>query len=529
MPIYETHRECKRIIYLSPHSGNNISSITVVSNQEGFDDTIYGFAYSLDNSTWSEWLTLNELLSAISIIEFPNINIYLKIKIDIRKSTKTQEHAYWSLNEVKINEYLAKVTNISIVEDSNILINTNSKNLFQPYRNSEYQKELFAKFSKSVSDIFSFECIYFRVEPQEDSKDVTFKTYKLANVVESKPLAIVINNNDIPYDRLLFSNFDVDFQDELEIHIVKEVFWNVFGYQTKPDARDFMFLPLTNRMYEVNTSGNGELFFNDSPYWKAFLVKYENRSTTVKDDAIIDELDDLVEWVDDYESEQYSQEKENSVLSYTNEAIESVKNISNDELTFNDVEIFKWSFNYEDILNTEIAKEYEFKLDTTEFSMLMWIQLNNASKIFELKNIDEHTIYTLSGSSSGFIAEMNVELNKLEIASVSMTEPVQLIDTSQWLGIVINYINIGASKLTTISIYNTKLELIHEVAESNPLDMSIPYKLKILGGTSFSNVRMKRKFVKKSDAKQELTNNLPLNTEDFVVIDNATPKFITQE
>jgi hypothetical protein len=73
----------------------------------------------------------------------------------------------------------------------------------------------------------------------------------------------------------MFTPFDMDFE-SFEVHIVKEDFERAFGYCVRPEERDYLYFPLENRMYEVESPYLYKDFMRDGVYYKLNLVKYQD-------------------------------------------------------------------------------------------------------------------------------------------------------------------------------------------------------------------------------------------------------------
>lgn len=518
--IYTTNNNSIREIFFEKWIGSVISTIDVVDDSEGFDSILYEWSWSLDQSTWSAWSSLSAMITEMSQQNLSTVNVWMKVRLTAVRATYDNSHAWYELQDILVNtDTSIVVDNIQIVEDSNIVINTRTKNLFRPYKNSEYQKALFGKMSRAVSDIFSFTCTYFRVIPDADSGDMTFKTFTLNNVAEYRSMEIVIRNNDIPYDRLMFSEFDIDFQDDFEIHIVKEVFKEVFGEDAEPSEKDFLFLPLTNRMYEVNSTGNGALFFNESPYWAMFLVKYENRASVKfnKKTSSFEEMQEIVDFDYDAVEPDQQNEKDASTLDY---ALDEDDNVSDDSMSVDNIDIFRYAFDFSDTEANESAQTYAFD-QLTEFGLALWVNVNEllTSKIlsFELSQTE-----VLSISTNGVVIDVDMtgqSTLQLTTAQLQGNE----IQPNTYIGLCFNWLQ---GSVCSLSVYNNNLELIQEIAESNIITIGPPSSLSLKGGMSFANIRLMNKIITQPNQKYVLSSQLPTDVQNYVIIDNAVPKTI---
>jgi hypothetical protein len=521
MAVYHTNKDCSRILYLG--SVDSIESIEFEYTFDGFDQIIHEWSYSLDQSSWSNWVDKESLLSTLSSLPFNGSSIYIRLKLEIRSTSTSQNFTSYSLDEIKINGDDAIIDHMEMVNLSPILITNTHKNLFNPYRQSDQQKELYDKLSKSTNDIFGFECIYFRTEPKHNSKDITFKSYKLHEVIEYKDLKVTIADNEIPTDRLIFSALDIDFQDELEIHIVKEVFNEVFGEGLEPNSNDFLYLPLTDRMYQLNTKQNGDLFFNHSPYWRAFLVKYEDRANVQKSGEQFDRIEELVDFEKDFENEATQLEKDDAVKAFNNPKSDSRQNyISDDKLLTNNGEVVQWMYNY---LRTEQTPQYTYDislLSNDQWSFFAWFKVNDLTNdMVHLKDIDDSICANLKVVNGDIQLKLGDDITGVTMIPTTIN-PMNEINEDEFIGIVVNYANTETLSMSTISVYNARLELVAEYAEGNPPELPNLISMDIIGGIGYANLRVGSKFIAKTEMNQKLQENLP-SLEEYIIVDNAMP------
>lgn len=523
MSIYQTNKDCARIVYLS--GVVDINTIDFTFTNDGFDLLTHEWSYSLDQSSWSNYVDKDSLLTAIAGVQFDGTTIYVRLKLEIRSSSQTQNFISYSLDEILVNGELAGIDHMELTNLDPILVTNTHKNLFNPYRQSDDQKKLYDQMSKSINDIFGFECIYFRTEAVESSKDITFKSYNLHQVAEYKDLKVSIADNEIPTDRLLFAALDIDFQDELEIHIVKEVFASVFGPDFEPNSNDFLYLPLTDRMYQLNTKQNGDLFFNHSPYWRAFLVKYEDRANVQKSDEQFERIEELIDFEQDYLAPEAKLEQDNVVKLYNTPKSDSRQNyISGDKLsTLLNGEIISWMYNYNRLEPTDVGYAYNLSgLVTDQWATIAWYKISEYTGVIQqVTDIDNTPTAILKIDVDDIVlvldnGTISVTLNPTQLA------PELTIVEDEYIGIVVNYSNTDNLKMSTISIFNQKVELVAEYAENNPPVIPVPNELQMMGSTGYANMRVANTFIAKGDMSKKLIETLP-EISEYVLIDNAMP------
>ena len=519
MSIYVTYKDCVREFYFS-----NVDMFQAITIDEeiGTFDVKWEWSFSFDNSTWST-LTSNkaQFLTELQAANQFNVKIYVKSRLTISHTANTQAFACYLLNDVKFGVVSVRPTSVVIVNNNSVLNNTKTKNLMNPYRQSEAQKQLYDKLSKSVSDIFGFECIWFRTE--QSSPNITFKTYQLSHVIENKLLKVVIRGNEIPDNKLRFTELDIDFQDELELHIVKEVFEETFGVDKKPNSNDYLWLPLTNRMYQVNTVYDAKTFMQHAPFYKAILVKYENRASVVKSDEINDTIDELITYEDLFEQELLGNEIENAERTYNQPKADdiSTNNISDDTVVTDTGIAFRWSYNWQSISNANETKVYEMQPTSHQWSNIMWVQFGSANcQIFKLTDSIDRTVQSLTRTGQQLTLDISSMTQQLSLVTMSITD--ELLTEDKFYGIVVNYVCNDAAKLVTVTVCNDQFEVIREIAISDEKLLSVPVRLALYGGNRYASIRMKRQIVRKASIADELSNELP-EIDNYLLIDNAMP------
>lgn len=120
----------------------------------------------------------------------------------------------------------------------------------------------------------------------------------IRNITDIKRLHIMIPNNEIPQDRNIYTEWDLALQDDFVIHVVREKFEQAFGINEIPEEKDFLFLPMLNKIYRVSTMQPKNGFMGVIGWYEVFLTKYEEDDSVVNHNAnklVIDkELADAV-------------------------------------------------------------------------------------------------------------------------------------------------------------------------------------------------------------------------------------------
>lgn len=182
-------------------------------------------------------------------------------------------------------------------------------NLFNPYE-LKRPINLYKQITDVSTSIWGHEVRYFRVEPDQRSRDVILMEYSLYNVIEEGVVKIMVPDNEFPSKEFNYDIFGMNF-DNFEIHITRTEFNKAFGQGPSPKSRDYLYLPFNNRMYEVLSVAYADEFNSVMTYWKVQLKKYEDRTSSVHTDTAVEQaVDDLVVGVEEVFGEEIQEEYE---------------------------------------------------------------------------------------------------------------------------------------------------------------------------------------------------------------------------
>lgn len=326
--------------YLNVTSLNGwiIDSVNTSTDPTDIDaqDISIDFRYSVDGETWSLWTNVGTALTGISeshtsnekadpfIIELdPENPFYPEFRFTSVVKNNDGTIAY-SGNQVisptivivdfqldvsysssvspttgsidPTNEVIKSPIPTCSEEKSNRPVVFNNDCLqvtFNPYAvNSAVN--LYQDLSLAVNKLFGWEVNYYSVQPQSRSKDVVLREYTLYDVVDEKCVKVMVPQNIFPDNKINYDPFGLQFEEPFEIHIDKVYFESIFGRGSQPRKRDIIYFPLTNRIYEINSTYLFRDFMYSPVYFKIELKKYQPKSNTYyKDPAYKEELDGI--------------------------------------------------------------------------------------------------------------------------------------------------------------------------------------------------------------------------------------------
>ena len=259
----------RRIIKLN----NAINSTELRLYNENDDiTTISQYSWSVDGVCWSGWTSYKNYLKITSNIES---DFYLRILIHTGLTAVI-------LDDCKTTDYTISLDN------SNIFLQEfcNEPNLFNPYDNLDCALQLQQQLADSIVCMFGIPIYYFKTKPNPTTADYTFKEYVLHNVVAVKQIKLMINGGTMPSSNPKLTEFDFDWETDWETEISKSQFAAAFGDNEIPHYGDFIYVPMMQRMWDVNAAydekNNGLMW--RSTTWKLQLVKYSDSTAFAKSD-----------------------------------------------------------------------------------------------------------------------------------------------------------------------------------------------------------------------------------------------------
>jgi hypothetical protein len=164
---------------------------------------------------------------------------------------------------------------------------------FKPYAVNR-AINLYQDLSKIVNKTFGWDVNYYSVQPQGRGRDVFLKEYTIFNVVSENCIKVMVTNNQFPDNKINYDPFGLQFESTFEIQIDKGYFESIFGRGSQPRKRDIIYFPLTNRIYQINSTYLFRDFMYSPVYFKIELVKYEPKANTYfQDPSLQEELESI--------------------------------------------------------------------------------------------------------------------------------------------------------------------------------------------------------------------------------------------
>ncbi len=433
---------------------------------------------------------------------------------------------------------------------TNVVIDC-SDPIYDPY-NLNRPTAIYSEISELASNMWGHDTKYFRVEPDNRSRDVVLMEYSLYNVKEQGELKIVVPDNEMPTREFQYDIFGMGFE-EFEIHITKGQMEQAFGEGIHPRPRDYMYIPIMNRMYEVSSVSLADEFNQTMTYWRLMLKKYEERSSSIVDDgsAVEQQLDELYTGVEEVFGEEIQDEytkstKPTQYQTVFSEVADGVRDRIHNNLVISDKELRnKWTIVSKNHYDLESVKDLGIEcLLYTKYSQLaidkdlaltMWYKPNLTSATAE------QILFDGWESNKGLKLTVNQTHITAYINDLVLQYPFETGQgpvNDNWYGLVYNLnnsfsttgayvykLNAKSNALTAMSISDTLTEVMEVKFElANPQGWTTQKQWSLLPGKlAVTNIRLLKNTVGKDQHKNVLQQYIVRDSHLAHIIDNAIP------
>jgi len=429
-----------------------------VNSSNYFD---YEYRWSNNGTQFSEFRTLNKGLAFGDLLGLtfdPTKPLWLDIKAEVAALSQAHTISLISVTFTLETEagtiescpqFCTECTDPFAMNGcANIEVSCDA-NLFNPY-NLNKSTTIYKQIVGMVSDIFGHQVQYFRTEPDMRTEDVHLMEYSLHNVVAKQNIKILVPDNEFPEEAATFDIFGMEFA-EFEVHITAEEFEKVFGYGKKPRNKDYMYIPLINRMYEVNTVAIADEFNQTNSYWRVMLTKYQERTSVIKGQFEV-ETDTLTTGVEEIFGERQKQEqvKDTNPVQFQSVSTsyrDGIRGFVDRALSIVDYDLKnRWtvvSKNYYDLtkLNTQstgVEYSIQSKLATGDnMAITLWF-----APQFQSTDTNEYVLFGDLAALGGFKLFVSNTKFRINVAGndYEFTHGVTL-QKGEWYGLVLNFNN----------------------------------------------------------------------------------------
>ena len=270
----------RRIIQISVPLQYATVKLTDANGTDVTESSLY--SWSSDSLCWTNWVTYQQYLQLAKSIE---TDFYLRILI------------FSSVGTLWIGGLATTCYTICLDNTNQFLLDfCGSQYLFDPYANLDCAIQLQQQLSDTVICMLGIPAYYFKVSPDVDTADWTFKEYILHSVESVKYIKLMCEDGALPSSRPQMTEFDFDWENDWEVEMSKTAFASAFGDTAFPKQRDLVYVPMMKRMYEVNSAYDekNEGLMWRSTTWKLALVKYNDKDN-VSQGTYEELIDSLVE------------------------------------------------------------------------------------------------------------------------------------------------------------------------------------------------------------------------------------------
>ena len=323
-------------------------------------------------------------------------------------------------------------------------------NLFNPYDLNK-SVHIYKQIMDMTSNIFGHKVQYFRTESDKRTEDVHLMEYSLNNVVDKQDVKVLVPDNEFPDESMTYDVFGMEFA-EFEIHITAGAFEAAFGVGKKPRNKDYMFIPIINRMYEISSSALADEFNAASSYWRVMLVKYQDRSSVIKNQFEVD-TDSLVTGVEEVFGERQKEEQQKDTNPQQFQTVstayrDGIRGFIDQNIKIEDYDLKnRWTvvsknyYDLSDVTSSTSAVEYSVgsKLNSSDnLAISLWF-----SPQFENTDIQEYMLFgDLSANGNGFKIYVSATRFRINAGGNDyLFEHDSLLQKGEWYGLVLNINN----------------------------------------------------------------------------------------
>jgi len=531
----------------------------IPANANNYFDYEYRFSYT--NSEFSEWRALNNTTGFVDLLGLnfnPAKPLWIDVKAEVAALTSGSTISIISITYTletdqgtieSCPQFCVECTDPFAMNGcANIDVGCDD-NLFNPY-NLNKSTNVYKQLVGMASNIFGHSVQYFRTEPDMRTEDVHLMEYSLFNVVDKQNVKILVPDNEFPEEGATYDIFGMEFA-EFEVHIVASEFETVFGEGKSPRNKDYMYIPLINRMYEINSISLADEFNHAQSYWRVKLVKYQERTSVNKNQFEVD-TDNLTKGVEEIFGERQKEEQEKDTNPQQFQTVstayrDGIRTFIDKNLKIKDYDLKnRWTvvsknfYDLDKVDPTRIAVEYsvESKLKSEDnMALTLWF-----SPQFSETSTDDYLLFGDLSAISGFKLRMNQSEFKMKIDDVehTYTHGTTLVK-GEWYGIVLNINNEFLQ--SSLSLYkldqnvntinsglpqdssNNLQQVYSEIIEhGQPLIWDSKSNYHLRGNSSYmTNIRIFTKTIELEQHSNVLNQYVVRDNQLSIIIDNSIP------
>lgn len=289
-------------LYIFTFWANELCDTLEIKSETRDMSVFVAWAYSVDEGTsWSRYylddIEHEKFIQLIRDAFAKQMLVQVKCRLETKltkedsfETSNVEEPYYVRILNVWFNNKPIEIITQYVINATGITL-PHKQQLWNPYANMDAAESINAQASLAINHMFGHWVYYFKTEPDEDTKNVTLKSYTLHNVVSMKKIKVSVPNNNFPDSRNIYSEWGIQLPDEFKIHILNDTFQRAFGPDSYPHSHDYLYFPLTGIMYEVNSFFENKNFMY-RPLWnEVIVVRYEDDKIVQKNEFEEDTFD----------------------------------------------------------------------------------------------------------------------------------------------------------------------------------------------------------------------------------------------
>ena len=280
-------------------------NVTILESQE--PNLKKYIRYSKDGIVWSMWYAITDFessdITTFSTMEFnPDDELYFAFKYEYDDGTHDEIEDIISIDYIKI-QFTLRVLKPSLALNAKVAANCTPEQctdvLFD--RNAQFDLydignlgDFYLSMSTAMQLYAGLPALYFQTSPDPTGTDYVFREYSLYNIIQRKCIKVIVNKNEFPDASFIYNGVGMEYTGPFEIHLDKRYFESMFGTGKEPRKKDFLYLPLMNRMYEIQDVEMVRGLMMMPIYWKANLVKFRPNINLLADKEQSEFLDNMI-------------------------------------------------------------------------------------------------------------------------------------------------------------------------------------------------------------------------------------------
>ena len=566
----------------------NISAITedIDYGDNNPDDMDRYFRYSRDGKIWSMWYPwtpfADDVINRRSVLRFnPDDELYFSFKYEYFTSMSPETGELPTPVVVKsigivIYTEAARyplrmdVTGIKCFGDScpeNLFDKNSTLDLYDIGPMGDFYKSM----SYSMNLMAGLQVCYFHTSPDESGTDYIFREYTLYNMDSRKCIKAVVPDNEFGNPEFKYMPTDMSFanEDTLVLNIDKVYFEEFFGRRAEPRKKDFLYMPIINRMYEVIDVEMVRGLMMMPIYWELSLRKFKpniNQQWSLDANRETAELlDNMILTSDDQFGEEAAYQEKNAIVEsqYAMEGeykkpgepryfLDQALNVRETEFNFNYTRLFNYYYDMGSVLNSAglgviyndyatIDKDngvtimFSFQLlETTEGEQKFVTTEGDEPKLNICSEVKKKAYETIDGKKT-FIGWNDVKF-WLDLNGKTYDMSMDLMRFGKWYTLMVcimpQFSQVGMYMYEFIpdkydSMNSSKVNLMLHSLFDNCADMEINNKKRFALSRCIANVANFRVFNRSIDEEKHeyVLSQLVIKDEGMLrVIDNCRPK-----